>query len=308
MLNSYEQLDEDIIAIKVDGSNKYNINVLIDKNKLSIVDKNTTGYWRLLKINDKYKVFTIYNGKIIYLDEILTKDNNNDFIFCNNDYDYSYYLSSIKSVLDYCSIDDCTLKDIINSNDEINKIDILNTFKSVLLGIKQDRLSKKYFKDVDKYLQAIDLYDKNKLTGKDLEGLDSKVEELQYLQDEIEFNHKSKYLLNGDLIIVYPIIKELICNKECLCELSGLPIHKGNMYYNCKLFIEDITNHSIYCTNNIKVSEDYIDYFPTNITDIDEFFYKVDNSYNVDDEVYYNISSNLKHGHFGLKLIKNKKR
>lgn len=305
MLNDYTE-EYDYTVIKADGASKYGLNIIIDKDKLKEVDSVTDNYWNITTKDGMYYAYTVVNGKIIYLHELLgINRKDNGLINTKNDNDYSEYYPEFIKIIDD-NYNDLKLIDILNSDDIDNKKDALLFFKNFLLSAKKDRLGHRAF-NVDEYLKAIELYENNMLTSKKLNGLNSTIEDMCYDWNDLELSHKSEYILEGHIIFIYPKIKELIANKEHLCELGGFRIYKGETYYRCKLFIEDYTDNSIYSTREVSVSEDYLDYFPKTVHELNDFFFRVDNAYNVDDEDYYNIACNMGDTRFGLKLIKKKR-
>ena len=307
MLNEYN-IDYDIVVIKADGASKYGVNVLINKSKLKLIDSITDGYWNITLKDGNYYAYTKVNGKKIYMHELLGINNSNTLINIddNSNQEYDYYYPSFITSLDKNTIETSKLIDILNSDDKDNIKNALNYFKSFLLDCKKDRIGKKVI-DIDAYLHALDLYDNNNLTCRDLKGLNYSIENICEDWTMLELEHKSQYILENDIIFVYPIIKELVAAKNYICEFGGIPIYKGETYYRCKLFIEDYTNHSVYSSKDLTISEDYIDYFPTTVSELNDFLYKIDSSYDCNNEEYYNIAVNIKNSHFGLKLIKKKK-
>ena len=199
------------------------------------------------------------------------------------------------------------LIDILKMDNNEDKKSLLLLFKQFLLDAKKDRLAKIAF-NIDDYLNLVNLSYENLLDLNEIhDNLNMSIDDLCYDWSSIELEHTSEYFLDGHIIFLYPKIRELIASKDYLCEFGGFRIYKGNMYYRCKLFIEDYTDNSVYVTKDLTISEDYIDYFPTSVQELNDFFYRIDSAYNRDDEDYYNISCNLSNTRFGLKLLKKKR-
>ena len=292
MLNDYIE-KEDHAVIHADGNGKYCLDIYVNIDRLKKMDCATNGYWKITLENNEYKIYTLVDNKKLYLNELLAVD------------EFSFSPEFIPE-LNEENIDKYTLKDIINSNDEENKKYILNKFKDFLIDTKKDRIGRRTISNIDNYINALENYKNNNLNGKMISDLNYTLEDICYDWASLELSYTSKYLFDNSIVFVYPKIKELIAAKNYKCDFSGFRIYKGNTYYRCKIFIENITDKSVYVTKELCISEDYIDYFPTDIESLDDFLYRIDSCYDRDDEEYYIMSVNMSDTHLGLKLLKKK--
>ena len=71
MLNKFINYNDGVIALIVDSEDKYGLHVLISEHRLEQVSNATKDYWKLKYVNDKYVVYTVCEGKIIYLNKLI---------------------------------------------------------------------------------------------------------------------------------------------------------------------------------------------------------------------------------------------
>lgn len=220
--------------------------------------------------------------------------------------DYSYYLKPILLFID--DIYDCNFQTILNSEDDLTRDDNIEIFKEQVLSLAKDRLFKRLGPDISSFKKIFELYEKKQLTGDMLENYDITLRKLYEIFNDIYLKYESTYLFPEHIILVYPNIKVKKALKEHLCSFSGARIYKGEEYISYQLFIEDLTDNSVYTLNKaISTEIGYEDYLPKDIQQLDDFVYKLNHSYELDLDDYYNFATNIKADNLGIKLIKRKK-
>ncbi len=223
----------------------------------------------------------------------------------SSDEDYADYLEPILLFIDEDDIYNCSLKTILNSEDELTKEDNILIFKEHILSLANDPVFKRFGPDITVYKKIFDLYEQNKLTGDLLKTCDATISELYEALNNIYTMSQSSYCFPGHVVIVHPNIRVKKSLKEHICSFSGAKIRKGSEYLSYQLFIEDLTDNCIYTlAKAIPAEIGYEDYFPQNIHQLDDFIYKVKHSYELGLEDYYNFATNTKCDDLGITLIK----
>ncbi len=126
--------------------------------------------------------------------------------------------------------------------------------------------------------------------------------ENELLEDE----NVSDYVFPGEKVIYYSNIHLVKAAKEFLCAVSGERFKKGNECLIFKPFLYLPNKNICYATNRIKAYYYYEDFFPRTLKEFDDFCYKIDHSYELNLEEYYNLSSNIGGGISIKKLSKKK--
>lgn len=114
--------------------------------------------------------------------------------------------------------------------------------------------------------------------------------------EELLMKYTSAYLLQGQWIDFYPIIKERIAKNDFSCHLSGTKIKSGGTYIAYHPFVEDLENKRVYATKReIKSTPDFLDVLPTDILSYEDWYCRLQNSYsyeisNVGGVDFYNLS------------------
>lgn len=171
-------------------------------------------------------------------------------------------------------INDLTLLEINQIKDNKLRDYLQEYYKEQLLELTDTKISKKI---VQKYI------------GYSLNDILKKIEETY-------FEYESIYLFPGDLVIVYPNIREYKSRKTRICDISGAEIVKGSYYYHYRLLLENISDKTVFTLERPLIAETgYYDFFPTNIQELDELAQKLDNSDLLEESEYnyYDISSRI---------------
>ena len=246
-----------------------------------------------------------FNG-LVNLDENLYV--NDSLISEYNEESYSEYLETIYDKISIDDIYDYSLSEILNSNDNVTKSYALEIFKKNILSLYHDKLFKRLYSEIKDYKKALDAIENKTLKGEMLLNCFSTLSDLGYEYEQIYSEHISNYFFDGHSIMIYPIVKNLKACKEHKCSFTKNKIRKGNYYSSYKLFIEDMTDGSIYVTDTFYIGEDSTINFPTTVNELDEFLYKLSICYECDLDDYYNIACNIQSDTLGIKLLKRKKR
>lgn len=121
--------------------------------------------------------------------------------------------------------------------------------------------------------------------------------------DILEANHYSEYVFPEDKVNFYPNLKIVKTKNAFTCPISSSIINKGSECITYKPFLFLPNKKEAYVLKKaIKASTYYENFFPTNIKEFDEFAYKVNNSYTLNNEEYYNFNCN--YGDITLRKLK----
>lgn len=297
--------DFNYVAYTVDNKNLIYMHELLTGINNDLIEE------RYLKgIDSSRLVFNPFKGNTLLIKHrngngLVNVDNNliitSDVVSSNND--YSEYLKPILLFID--DIYNYSLQTILNSEDDLTKEDNVQIFKEQVLDLVNDRLFKRLGPDLTGFRHIFDLYEQGKLTGDMLINYDITLQQLYEEVNEIYAMYESNYLFPGHHVIVYPNISVRSALKEHICSFSGAKIHKGSEYISYQLFIEDLTDNSIYTlAKALPLEIGYEEYLPTNIQQLDDFVYKLQHSYDLDLDDYYNFVTNIKCDNLGITLIK----
>lgn len=192
---------------------------------------------------------------------------------------------------------------ILNSQDSSIRTMAIEEFIKYVQSIKDIPLVKRGYIDIGNSIEVVDAYNKKLLTSESFIGENLSIDEMERRISTEGMCLESQYLFPGHLVIVYPTIKIIKSRKTHLCSFSGARISPGSEHLFYKLFIEDLTDSSVYyLENTLRAEIGYEDNFPTTIQQLDDFAYKLSHAYELDLDEYYNIVTNI--GTDTLKLKK----
>jgi len=113
----------------------------------------------------------------------------------------------------------------------------------------------------------------------------------------------SDYVLPGREVIYYPNLRRVNSKCEYTCPVSSMICSKGTetVLFKPFLFIPK-ENISYVLEKSIRAHYYYEDFFPTNIKAFDEFMYKIEHSYELNLDDYYNFYTMV--GNLSLRKLK----
>lgn len=168
------------------------------------------------------------------------------------------------------------------------------------------------------YYDIISLNDKEKLVYlslfeeliKDIpDEIYSKYKSLYVMLEEnenLENSKYSEYVFPGEKVNFYPNLSIVKTNNTFTCPVSSEIIYKNSECIKYRPFIYLPNKKEVYVLNKtIKASTYYEYFFPINIKSFDDFVYKVNNSYDLNLDEYYNFNSN--YGDITLRRLKRRK-
>lgn len=109
--------------------------------------------------------------------------------------------------------------------------------------------------------------------------------------EQIDTYEYSDYVFSGEKVIYYFNPKYRRSKKNFTCPVNGQVYTKGELAFIFKPFIYLPDKKESYTIKEIKASSYEEDFFPNNINSFDEFYYKVENSYTLGLDKYYNFST-----------------
>lgn len=140
--------------------------------------------------------------------------------------------------------EELTLEDIKKLDD----INLYDEYNKQIADLSTDRLSRKI---------TTDMY------GESIKAIFFEIEKSYS-------NNTSRVFLSNDLVLLHGGIIERRSKEQLECDFSGIIIRKGSLYVNYRPLIEDLTTGYCYVlSKTIKVREEYIDYLPNNIEDLE---------------------------------------
>ena len=158
---------------------------------------------------------------------------------------------------------------------KLNKSEYIKQYFIVLKQLKNNRVSKKIVES---------------LYGKSLATI---YQEIMRAVEEL----KSYLISPGDLIILYPNIKEYKSKNFKTCDFSGAIIHPGSLYISYRPLLENITKkESFVLKKTLHVETGYIYRLPTEIGELETLEQKMilESS---DQEINFNHFNNQMGGH-----------
>lgn len=121
------------------------------------------------------------------------------------------------------------------------------------------------------YYEILKQLNKNRLDKQIIETLkgESINKIIQKLEQEEE-QLRSYSFFPGNLIILYPNIKELHSKSYQTCDFSGGIIHPGSLYINYRPLLENLNTKEVYVLKkSLKVEVGYIDRLPNTIFELE---------------------------------------
>lgn len=124
---------------------------------------------------------------------------------------------------------------------------------------------------VEKYFLMLNEFKTDRIAKKILETLEG--ESIDKIYNEIEKeseNYRSYTLFPGDLVLVYPSIKEQRSKIFRTCDFSGAVIHPGSLYVSYRPLLDNITKKEKFVlSRTIQVESGYIHNLPMEIGELE---------------------------------------
>lgn len=117
----------------------------------------------------------------------------------------------------------------------------------------------------------------------------------------VEDESISNYIFSGQHLIYYPNIKFRKVAKPFTCPVSGEIVGKGNeaLIWKPLFWLPDVRETYV-LSKSVRAHYYYSDFFPTSVCGLDDFWCKLNHSYDYGLDEHYNFISNVG----GLKLKK----
>lgn len=118
----------------------------------------------------------------------------------------------------------------------------------------------------------------------------------------VEDENTSNYIFSGERLIYYPNIKFRTVFKPFLCPVSSQTVSRGEegLVWDPLFWLPD--KKSVYVLSKaIRAHYCYADFFPSDVTSLDDFWFRVNNAYELGLDDYYNFSCNV--GSLSLKML-----
>lgn len=109
--------------------------------------------------------------------------------------------------------------------------------------------------------------------------------------EQLDTYQYSDYVFSGEKVIYYFNPKYRRSKKNFTCPVNGQVYTKGELAFIFKPFIYLPDKKEVYTIKEIKASSYEDDFFPDNINSFDDFYYKIENSYTLGLDKYYNFST-----------------
>lgn len=126
-------------------------------------------------------------------------------------------------------------------------------------------------KEVEEYYQELDNLKTNRISKNVVESLIG--QSLLKIMDEIDYQEtmsRSNIFFPGDLMVLYPNIKELHSKSFQTCDFSGALIYPKSLYVNYRPLIENITTNETYVLKRtLKVEPAFTSRLPNTITELE---------------------------------------
>lgn len=108
----------------------------------------------------------------------------------------------------------------------------------------------------------------------------------------------SNHLFPDQLVICYPLIREVRASKQYTCDISGSIIKKDSIYINYKMFMDNLSLGCSFVLDKPIISElAYRDFYPRSISELDLLDCKLRNPFDYSDGYnYYDISKRIGEG------------
>lgn len=126
-------------------------------------------------------------------------------------------------------------------------------------------------KEVEEYYRVLDDLKTNRISKKVVESLMGQA--LSKIIDEIDYQEsmfRSNIFFPGDLMVLYPSIKEIYSKRFHTCDFSGALIYPKSLYVNYRPLIENITTNETYVLKQtMKVEPAFTSKLPKTITELE---------------------------------------
>ena len=162
---------------------------------------------------------------------------------------------------------------------------------------------------VEQYYTIINQLKDNRISKRVLEKMQG--ESIAAIYEKIireEENIRSHSLFPGDLVLVYPNIKEQKSKDFKTCDFSGAIIHPGSLYISYRPLLDNITTkESFILTRTIHVEAGYAYDLPTRIDELEELEQNM-KSEELNRGIDFNHFNNQMGGRLPLKKLKKERR
>ncbi len=218
-----------------------------------------------------------------------------------------------------------SLRQILDIKDSKIKIEILKIYRDYIKNNMTNRISKRIITksillNSDSILsvksrlciEEINTLLKNE-TSKIIKYDNNSLLELENKIQEELFINTSSYLFPGDIVLLYPLVREYKANSSIMCDISGSIIQKGSYYSSYRPLIDNIITREHYILEkSINLETSYRHVLPKNIFEFDEWVKRINGSYSnpiLEDEIdFYSFSRNYKNDLSLIKLRDRKRR
>lgn len=162
---------------------------------------------------------------------------------------------------------------------------------------------------VEQYYTIINQLKDNRISKRVLEKLQG--EPITKIYEELmseEENVRSHSFFPGDLVLVYPNIKEQKSKNFKTCDFSGAIIHPGSLYISYRPLLENITtNEKFVLERTIHVETGYLYNLPRRIDELEALEQDMILE-TPGQEIDFNHFNNQMGGHLPLKKLKKERR
>ena len=162
---------------------------------------------------------------------------------------------------------------------------------------------------IEEYYTIISQLNNNRISKRVLEKMQGQsitniYEKLMVEEEKI----RSHFLFPGDLVLVYPGIKEQKSKDFKTCDFSGAIIHPGSLYISYRPLLDNITKkESFILARTIHVEAGYIHDLPTRIGELEELEQNM-KSEELNQDIDFNHFNNQMGGQLSLKKLKKERR
>ena len=131
---------------------------------------------------------------------------------------------------------------------------------------------------VEWYNSELDLLQTNRIAKEVVERYYGKsIMDLIYKIAEEERKMTSDIFFSGDIIEMYPYIREQKARKPITCDFSAGIIRTGSLYISARPLLKDLNNGKTYVLKRtIKVEDGYWSELPTNIQELEDLYIRAE--------------------------------
>lgn len=122
-----------------------------------------------------------------------------------------------------------------------------NSYMKMLKEVQREIQESQLENEKQEYLRQLDLLNTNRITKGIIEKMQGEsIEKIYYQIAKEELKHTSNSFFPGDIVILYPTLKEQSSKKVITCDFSGAIIYPKSLYINYRPLLENISKHTTY--------------------------------------------------------------